>query len=167
MELFHAKEKKILLSMGRGPQKQDCREVSLTSCFDLTEGLCITQSLLLRASLFPSLLFSFKQLHRSPSAFLRCQKDIANPVTWNMMQTCSNLRLHPVRIWVSSMPSSALRLKPCNTYITSFLTLQIFVMHWAYLRMIKIIKVMEKRCGTRGRSCVYTPGYLLQACHLC
>jgi len=97
--------------MGRGAQNQGCREAGLTSCFYLAEAMCIIQPLFLRASLFPSLLFSFKELYRFSSAFLVCQKQIANPVTWNMKQICSNLRFHCVRIWVTLTPSSPLKIQ--------------------------------------------------------
>lgn len=54
----------------------------------------------LESKFIPFLLF-FKKLHRFPFAFLVCEKKIANPVTWNLKQVCSNLRLQPLRIWVS------------------------------------------------------------------
>lgn len=67
--------------MEGGAQKKGCGEVGLSSCFEWAEGLCTTQSLLLRASLFLSLSFSFKRLDGFPSTFLICQKQTDNPVT--------------------------------------------------------------------------------------
>lgn len=57
LELFHAKEKKTLVSRGKKP---GFREESLKSGFDLADDLDITLVLLLRASLFPYCCSSLK-----------------------------------------------------------------------------------------------------------
>lgn len=163
MELFHAKEKKTLLSRGRGTQKTQLQGRRLEKLLWFGRGFVYNSIFALENKFIPFLLFFFKQLHRFLSAFLICQKKMANPVTWNMKQICSNLRLQPVKIWVSLT-----HLVPWNSnyliYITSFLPLKFC--GTVSLKKIKIIKVTEKKHGIRGRSCTYTLGFLFQVQNL-